>query len=50
MSLKETKKLKENRFELEITIDGAKFQEAIKQAYLKNRKNINILNVHIQNR
>lgn len=42
MSLKETKKLKENRFELEITIDGAKFQEAIKQAYLKNRKNINV--------
>ncbi len=42
MSLKETKKLNENRFELEITIDGDKFKEAIKQAYLKNRKNINV--------
>lgn len=42
MSLKETKKLKENRFELEITIDGDKFQEAIKQAYQKNKKDINV--------
>ena len=42
MSLKETKKLKENRFELEITIDSEKFQEAIKQAYQKNKKDINV--------
>ncbi len=42
MSLKETKKLSENRFELEITIDSEKFQEAIKQAYQKNKKDINV--------
>ena len=33
MSLKETKKLATNRYELEITIDAQKFGEAIKKAY-----------------
>ena len=42
MSLKETKKLDTNRYQLEITIDGEKFREAIKMAYRKNGKNINV--------
>ena len=42
MSLKETKKLDTNRYQLEITIDGEKFREAIKTAYRKNGKNINV--------
>ena len=42
MSLKETKKLETNRYQLEITIDGEKFSEAIKQAYRKNGKKINV--------
>lgn len=42
MSLKETKKLDTNRYQLEITIDGEKFCEAIKMAYRKNGKNINV--------
>lgn len=42
MSLKETKKLETNRYQLEITIDGEKFGEAIKQAYRKNGKKINV--------
>ena len=42
MSLKETKKLDTNRYQLEIIIDGEKFREAIAQAYRKNGKNINV--------
>ena len=42
MALKETKKLETNRYELEITIDGEKFREAIKEAYKQNAKKINI--------
>ncbi len=42
MSLKETKKLETNRYQLEITIDGEKFREAIKEAYRKNGKKINV--------
>ncbi len=42
MSLKETKKLDTNRYQLEITIDGEKFREAIKEAYKKNSKKINV--------
>ena len=42
MSLKETKKLDTNRYQLEIIIDGEKFREAIKEAYRKNGKNINV--------
>lgn len=42
MSLKETKKLETNRYQLEILIDGEKFREAIKEAYKKNGKKINV--------
>lgn len=42
MSLKETKKLGANRYELEITIDAQKFGEAIKQAYDQQKDKINI--------
>ncbi len=42
MSLKETKKIETNRYQLEITIDGEKFNEAIKEAYRKNGKKINV--------
>lgn len=42
MSLKETKKLETNRYQLEILIDGEKFREAIKEAYKKNSKKINV--------
>ncbi len=42
MSLKETKKLDTNKYQLEITIDGEKFREAIKEAYRKNGKKINV--------
>ncbi len=42
MSLKETKKVEANRYQLEITIDGEKFREAIKEAYRKNGKKINV--------
>lgn len=42
MSLKETKNVGTNRYELEITIDAEKFQNAIKEAYKKNAKNISI--------
>ena len=33
MSLKASKKVDTNRYELEIVIDGAKFGEAIKEVY-----------------
>ena len=42
MSLKETKKLATNRYQLEITVDGEKFREAIKEAYKKNGKKISV--------
>lgn len=42
MSLKETKKLETNRYQLEILIDGERFREAIKEAYKKNGKKINV--------
>ncbi len=42
MSLKETKKVAENRYELEILIDAEKFGEAIKTAYKQNAKKINV--------
>lgn len=42
MSLKETKKLETNRYQLEILIDGEKFRDAIRQAYKKNGKKINV--------
>lgn len=42
MSLKETKNVETNRYQLEIEIDGEKFREAIKLAYRKNGKKINV--------
>ena len=42
MSLKASKKVDTNRYELEITIDGAAFQDAIKQVYRKNVKKMNV--------
>ena len=36
MSLKETKKIDTNRYQLEITVDGEKFREAIREAYKRN--------------
>lgn len=42
MSLKETKKLETNRYQLEILIDGERFREAIKEAYKKNGKKISV--------
>lgn len=42
MSLKETKNVGTNRYQLEIAIDGEKFREAIKEAYRKNGKKINV--------
>ncbi len=42
MSLKETKKVATNRYELEILVDGEKFREAIKETYKQNAKKINV--------
>ena len=42
MTLKETKKLETNRYQLEILIDGEQFRDAIKQAYRKEGKKINV--------
>ncbi len=42
MSLKGSKKVDTNRYELEITIDAESFQNAIKEAYRKNGKKINV--------
>ncbi len=42
MSLKETKQLSTNRYELEITIDAQKFGEAIKQAYNQQKNKISV--------
>ena len=40
--LKSSNKVETNVYELEVAIDGAKFEEAIQKAYLKQRKNIAI--------
>lgn len=40
MSLKSSNKVETNVWELEIAIDGDKFEAAVNQAYLKQRKNI----------
>ncbi len=42
MSLKETKKLETNRYELEITIDAEKFGEAIRKAYDQQKDKIQL--------
>lgn len=42
MSLKATKNVATNRYELEIIVDGEKFREAIKAAYKQNVKKINV--------
>lgn len=42
MSLKGTKKVDTNRYELEIAIDGVKFGEAIEKAYRQNVKKMNV--------
>ncbi len=42
MSLKETKKLETNRYELEITIDAEKFSEAIRKAYDQQKDKIQL--------
>lgn len=42
MSLKASKKVDTNRYELEIVIDSAKFGEAIKEVYRKNGKKMNV--------
>ncbi|MCI8361078.1 MAG: trigger factor [Clostridiales bacterium] len=42
MSLKSSNKVETNRYELEISIDGAAFQEAVQKAYRKNVKKMNI--------
>lgn len=42
MSLKETKKIATNRHQLEITVDGEKFREAIREAYRRNCKKISV--------
>ncbi len=42
MSLKEAKKVDTNRYELEITIDGQTFSDAIVKVYKKNGKNISV--------
>ncbi len=42
MSLKETKNVATNRYELEIVVDGEKFRDAIKAAYQQNADKISI--------
>lgn len=42
MSLKGSKKIETNRYELDIQISGESFSEAIKQVYYKNVKKINV--------
>ena len=42
MSLKSSNKVETNRYELEISIDGAAFQDAVQKAYRKNVKKMNI--------
>lgn len=42
MTLKSTNKIETNRYQLEIVIDGEQFRDAIKEAYRKNGKKINV--------
>ena len=42
MSLKSNNKVKTNKYELEVAVDGAAFEAAVEKAYLKNRKNIRL--------
>ena len=42
MSLKSSKKVDTNRYELEITIDSEKFCNAINTVYKRERKNISV--------
>ena len=42
MTLKETKKLDTNRYQLEIAIDGETFRNAIREVYKKNGKQISV--------
>lgn len=42
MTLKSTNKIETNRYQLEIAIEGEQFREAIKQAYRKEGKKINV--------
>jgi len=42
MSLKGSKKVDTNRYELEVSIDAESFQNAIREAYRKNGKKINV--------
>ena len=42
MTLKGSKKVETNRYELEIAISAEDFQQAIKDAYRKNGKKINV--------
>ena len=42
MSLKGSKKVDTNRYELEVSIDAESFQNAIREAYRKNSKKINV--------
>ncbi len=42
MTLKQVNKIETNRYQLEIAIDGEQFREAIKQAYRKEGKKINV--------
>ena len=42
MALKNSNKVETNRYELEITVDAATFEEAVQQAYLQNVEKINV--------
>lgn len=42
MTLKSSKKVETNTWELEIAIDGAAFEAAVNKAYLRQRKNITV--------
>lgn len=42
MSLKSSEKIATNQYKVEITVDGATFQEAIKKVFNKEKKNISV--------
>ena len=42
MSLKSSEKVETNVWQLEISIDADRFEKAVNQAYLKQRKNITV--------
>ncbi len=42
MGLKNSKEIEKNRYELEVSVDRDTFQDAINQAYLKNKGKINV--------